>query len=227
MNTVSKGWKKYWKQALFQQKALTFFTILLASITVITMPIFMLITRTPPNGVCGGIAFLLTTVIFVFLLIQEMKDIQKYEEEDDACDAYERIADKQEGLYDIMPSIHLLLEKNTDTMTKYDTNFVNELEQLWKDISYIENACILLEKEEEEELIQIHMHWHNVLQTYFDIFPENRKELANELLLKVQGQRKKLRITYIHPHQDTLVQQCKQKAECMEEEKREYLYIQE
>ena len=231
MNHVDSNWKKYFKQTMMQKETLPVFIGVYGFITIISLALYSGVTHTMP----GWMFFMFTTLVTVLLIspdfIKDMKRFREQEEEEkeeaDACDEYEEIVEKQESFYAILPSIYMILEENAEIMTKCDTNFVNEFEQLLQDISYIENACTLSEKEEKEILIHMPMHWQDVLQTYFFIFPENREELANELLQKVQEQREKLHATYIKPHQDTLIQQCKQKAEYMEEEKREYLYIQD
>lgn len=227
MNSVDSNWKKYFKQTIMQKETLPVFIGIYTFINIISLALYFGITQTMP----GWMFFLFTALVTVLLLspdfIKDMKRFQEQEEEDDAYDECEEIVEKQESFYDMFLSIRMILEENVDSMTKCDQNFANEFERLLQDISYIENACTLSEKEEKEILIHMPMHWQDVLQTYFFIFPENREELANELLQKVQEQRKKLHTTYIQPHQNILIQQCKQKAKCMEEEKREYLYIQD
>ena len=138
------------------------------------------------------------------------------------------VSRKKEESLDIFSTIHTLLEEHEDDMTMHDTIFIRELKELLQIINYyIKEEGILSEIEEAEALLEFPIHWHDALQTYFAIFPTNRKELADELFLKTKEQREHVEKKYIRPHQNKLIQQCKQKVDCIELKKREYLYMED
>lgn len=227
MNTMSKGWKKYWKQVLFDWENFPDFGMLYAVVTVLATPIFVMITGKNPTLLFGGITFFITTLLFLCLTVLDAKEMQRNEEEKELEAIQQKEIKETENFYDILNDIEVLIEEHTYDITEDDAPFLDEVEKLLQDIEYIEKKCDLMVSEREEILLQIPKQVRLIVESYFEVFPSKRKELTLELLPTIQEQREVLRKTYIQPYQDKVIHICKTNTENLRKEKREYLYIQD
>lgn len=225
MNSVDSNWKKQWKQSLCEWQNLAIFAMLYAMISMFLVPIFMVLTEKSPNLLFAGITFFITSLIFLYILSEDVKERQRDEELDKMKTIYQEA--KQENFYDILSEIEVLVEEHTYDITEGDAPLLDEVEKILQDIEYIEEKCDISGSEAEEILIQIPKQIRLILQNYFEIFPEYRKELVLELLPTIREQREVLHKTYIQPYQNTFIHVCKESAENLRGQKREYLYIQD